>query len=514
MAQRGGGPEAEPQRGPLPSAEVARRRGFKLRGRSVRQHIARGVVINAAFTVGFSALGLLKGFILAVFLTQEDYGIWGIAAISLWTLLALKQVGIGDKYIQQDEDDQELAFQEAFTLELMWTAVFVLLLLIALPIVAIVYGESEVIGPGLLLIAALPAGVLQLPIWSYGRSMEFFRQRLLLGVDPIVSFAVSVALAVAGAGYWALPAGLLAGAWCAAAVSLVYTPYRLRLRYRAGTLRSYVSFSWPLVVAALSVILIAQGSILATQATIGLAAAGALTLATTISQFTERVDHVITGTLYPAICAVSGQLDLLRESFVKSNRLALMWAMPFGCGLTLFASDLVSHVLGEEWRSVVVLLEAFGVLAAIGHVGFNWNAYFSAVGDNRPIAITSTAAAVTFLVSLVPLLEAWELEGLAVAVGLQMLVHVAFRAYFLARLFEGFAFLPHALRAMLPTVPGIAAVLLARLLESGERTAAMAAGELGLYVAVVLIATLALERRLLREVAGYLRARPTAGAAA
>ena len=33
--------------------------------------------------------------------------------------------------------------------------------------------------------------------------MEFVRQRLLQAVDPIVGFVVAVALAVAGAGYWA-----------------------------------------------------------------------------------------------------------------------------------------------------------------------------------------------------------------------------------------------------------------------------------------------------------------------
>ena len=47
-----------------------------------------------------------------------EYGVWGILVAALGTLLWLKQVGIGDKYVQQEDDDQELAFQQAFTLEL------------------------------------------------------------------------------------------------------------------------------------------------------------------------------------------------------------------------------------------------------------------------------------------------------------------------------------------------------------------------------------------------------------
>src|SRR3712207_7244809 len=48
-------------------------------------------------------------------------------------------------------------------------------------------------------------------------------------------------------------------------------------------------------------------------------------LATTISQFSNRVDDVVTDTLYPAICAVKDRRELLFESFWKSNRLALLW---------------------------------------------------------------------------------------------------------------------------------------------------------------------------------------------
>ena len=33
---------------------------------------------------------------------------------------------------------------------------------------------------------------------------------------------------------------------------------------------------------------------------------------------------------------------------MKSNRLAMMWGIPFGVGLALFAADLVHHVIGRE----------------------------------------------------------------------------------------------------------------------------------------------------------------------
>jgi len=480
---------------------------FRLRGRSLRQHAARGTMINGAFVVGLNSLGFLKGFLVAGLITTSDYGLWGILVVALGTLLWLKDVGISDKYIQQSEDDQELAFQKAFTLELMFTGIFFGLLLVAVPIVALVYGRSEIIAPGLVVALMLPAGALSAPLWVFYRKMEFVKQRTLQAIDPLVGFVVTIALAVAGAGYWSFVIGAFAGVWAAALVAVRASPYRLRLRYDRGTMRQYVSFSWPLLVAASSSLVIAQGSILVGEAEVGLAGVGAIALAVTISQYTDRVDGILTSTLYPAICAVRDRTDLLFESFVKSNRLALMWGLPFGVGVSLFAEDLVEFGIGEQWRPAIVLLQAFGLTAAAGHLGFNWEAYFRARGETRPMAVVSFVTMLAFLAAPVPLLINGGLTGFALGMGIMTAVNLAARSYFLTRLFSGFGMLKHAGRAVAPTIPATAAIFLVRAVEDLDRTLGVALAELALYLLVTAVATLALERALLREAIDYLRVR-------
>lgn len=482
---------------------------FDLRGRSLRQHAARGSLVNTAFVVSLSFLAFLRGFVLAAFLTREDYGVWGLVVIAMGVVVGLRSIGIGDKYIQQDEGDQERAFQKAFTLELGVGVAATLLAMATLPVFILATGEEALLLPGLLVSLNFLATPLQMPLFFHYRRMEFLRQRILQSIDPVVAFVVSIALAVAGAGYWALFAGVSAGAWSAALIAALRSPYPLRVRYDRGTLRDYWSFSAPLLVANAGGLVVAVGAMLVTTWEVGLAGAGALTLAATISQFTDRVDELVTGTLYPAIASVRDRMDVLYETFVKSNRLALMWAMPFGIGVSLFCADLVRFAIGEKWAPAVPLLQVFGVTAAIGHLGFNWHAYFRARAETRPMAVASVAAAAAFLGAGVPLIVAYGLPGLAAGVAIQLAAHLACRAYYLARLFDGFAFLPHAGRAVLPSVPAVALVLAARVAESGPRTHAMVVAEAVGYLLVTLAATLALEGRLLREVVGYLRARPT-----
>jgi hypothetical protein len=130
------------------------------------------------------------------------------------------------------------------------------------------------------------------------------------------------------------------------------------------------------------------------------------------------------------------------------------------------------------------------------------------------MAVAASAAAVTFIAS-VPLIYSEGLEGVAFAVGAQMVAHVTVRAIYLARLFKGFALARHAVRAIAPTIPAVAAVALLRVVGPDERTLALAAGELAVYLLVTAVFTWRFERALLSEAGGYVRkaARPAPAAA-
>lgn len=475
----------------------------------LRLRTARGTLVNGAFLLGLNTLGLLKSVLVATFLTRGEYGIWGIVFITLTSMIALKQVGVSDKYIQQDEADQRVAYEKAFTLELIYAACFTTVMVMLLPLLAVAYGRWDIVLPGLAVALVIPGLALQAPLWVFYRRLQFGTQRALQAIDPLVGFAVTMALAAAGLGYWSLVVGLVAGAWCAAAAALVACPYRPAIRYERGTALAYFDFSWPLLIAAAAAALIAQMSVFAGEAVAGVGAAGAIVFAATFATYASRLDGVVTQTIYPVICAVQDRADLLLESFLKSNRLAIMAGGPFGAGLALFAPDLVEFVVGGEWRPAVVLIQVFGLTAAISQIGFNWSAFYRARGETRPIAIEALASLTVFCVAALPLLAIEGLDGFAAGIGIMTLASLVVRGAFVKRLFPGLHPVGHAARALAPTLAGAGAVLGARLLWDTDRELGRALGELASYLAVVVGVTLALERALLREILGYLsRPRP------
>ena len=474
---------------------------------SLRTRAARGTLINAAFTIGIQSLGLFKGLIVAALLTTSEFGVWGLLIVSLGTIMLLKEVGVQDKYVQQEEPDQEIAFQRAFSVDLVANVAIFAATLVALPLFALAYGERwEIVLPGIVLAAAVPGQSLKTPTWIFYRQLRYGRQRALEAIDPVVSFVVTVVLAVAGLDHWALVIGFTAGAWIAGGAATAMSPYRLRLRLERATLRTYIDFSWPLLVATGTGMLIAQLSMIVGARELGLAGAGVITLAGLVTTYTDRVDEMLTSTLYPAICRVKDRTDLLFEAFVKSNRLALMWGIPFGVGVALFADDLVTHVLGEEWDDAVPLLQVFGLIAALNHVGFNWNAFYSARGDTRPMAIVGPVGLGTFVLVAIPLTIAYELTGFAIGMAVVAAVTLVVRRHFIRRLFPDFRMLAYTARAVAPTLPAVAVILGPRAVLDGGPPPVV---ELVLYVAVTAAATWLLERALLREALSYLRAGPT-----
>lgn len=470
--------------------------------RGLRRSAARGMLINSVFDVGIGGVNLLRGVALAALLTRADFGLWGILLTSLGVLAQLKLIGISDKYIQQTEADQELAFQRAFSLELASAVIMFVLLCLLVPVIALLYGHRGLLLPGFALCSMLIAYALQSPQWVFYRRMDFLQQRLQTSVEPVVGLIVAVALAVAGLGVWALVLGALAGAWSGAAVAVARSPYPLAWRLDRRAVKVYWQFSGPILVATLCSVAVANGTILAADLHLGLRAVGALTLATMVIAFTTRVDGIIATTVYPGICAMADRVELLRESFTKTNRLAMLWAIPFGIGLTLFAPALVSHVLGARWAPATALIQITGLVAAVNHVGFNWDDYYRARAQTRPVAVVALVYAVVTLATGLPLLWLDGLTGLAWGIAIGAGASLVVRAVYIRALFTGLDLLLHAWRAAVPVIPAAAAVLVLRALAGSSLGVNLTA--LAVYLVTVVAASALSERALLREASGYL----------
>jgi O-antigen/teichoic acid export membrane protein len=477
----------------------------------LRARTVRGVAVNGAFLIVVEAVSLAQGLIAARVLGPRQIGLYGIVSITVMTLIALKRVGIDEAYVQQDEPEreQEQEFQRAFTLELVLSALFTLIILAAAPVLVAVYSDDRLLWLTIAL-AYLPiAFALQAPLWIFFRRMDFVRQRSIQALVPVVTFAVTVPLVLAGVGVWSLVIGAIAGNAASVALSIRVSPYRLGLRFHRGTARRYLAFSWPIFVVTACGLVINQGQVLALKLDGGLAAAGFLSLAVALTRYADRADQVISPAIYPAICAVRDRRGTLEELFAAASRMAAVWALGLGALFVLFAPDLVHFVLGSKWHGAIVLLQGLAAAAAVYQFGFSWIAFARGMGRPRPPALEAVVAVAGFLLLAVPGLVIWGRTAYVLGLVISGLCVLAVRAHYVRELLPGVPLGRLAARALWPLVPACAAVVAIRLaLWGGQRSAAQAVAELVAFLAVYATATFAAERGLVGELVRAARAAP------
>jgi O-antigen/teichoic acid export membrane protein len=474
--------------------------------RGLRAATARGGVVNAAFLSGAEGLVLAQGLLATALLGPGAIGLYGVVTITAMTVVQLRRVGIDEAFVQQAAEDEEAEFQRAFTVELAVGLAGSLVIAVLAPVLAAVYDDDRLLALTLA-VAYLPvAFALQAPQWAAFKAMDYLRLRLLQAIVPLGTVVVAVPLLLAGVGVWALVIGPLCGNLAAVIAAWALSPYRLRLRFDRAAARRYGSFSWPIFVTSLAALAVAQAQVALFGISDGLAAAGWITLAATLTRYADRADQILATTIYPAIVRVRDRVAVQEELFAKANRLTLMWAFPFGAGVALFAGDLVGFVLGREWHGAIVLIGGLAVAGALQQLGYNWFSFYRARGASWPQAVESGVFAGSFGALAVPgalLGGSWGFVAGRIACSLCVL---GVRRVYLRRLLPGARLWSVALRAAAPVALATAPVLALRLALWGHgRTLVQALAELALWLGVLALATLRLERGLLAELRGYLR---------
>ncbi len=473
----------------------------------LRVRTARGGAVNAAFLSGAELLVLGQNLLATALLGPGLIGLYGIVTTTAMTIVALRRVGIDEAFVQTGADDEEAEFQRALTVELALGVLGALGVAALAPVLAAAYDDDRLLALTLAVTYLPVAFALQAPQWVFFKRMDYVRLRTLQAIVPLVTVAVAVPLLLAGVEVWALVIGPLCGNFVAVLAAWRASPYRLRLRPDREAARRYLRFSWPVFVTSAVALLVAQGQIAVFGLDDGLAAAGWITLAATLTRYADRADQILATTIYPAIVRVRDRADVLEELFAKANRLTLMWAFPFGAGLALFGPDLIVFVLGDDWRGAIVLLGGLAMAVALQQVGYSWFAFYRAQGESWPQAVESLAFGASFAALAVPgalLGGSWGF--VAGRVGCTACV-LAVRHVYVRRLLPGVRLWALALRASVPVVIASAPVVAVRLvLWGGERTLAQAAGELALWLGGLALATHRLEGGLLAELRGYLRA--------
>jgi len=296
-------------------------------------------------------LGFVSVVVLARLLSPEDFGLVAIAASFVAILEGLSDFDVNRALIRARDEDRAL-YDSAWTLSVLRGLAAALLMLAVAPFI----GDAR-ISSILLVLAVTPIlhGLSNPRFVMFERHLDYSRLAIQTLTAKIVSFAVTLFIAIVYRSYWALVLGIIANSLTGAALTYALRPYRPKISF--SRFSEIFAFSGWMSLTTIVTTLSMQTDRIIVGRFLGVAAAGSYFM-------TQRVGVVPTAELvsplqrilFPSFSQMVDDLPRLRRAVSESINVLGTLSLPAGVGFALVANDFVPKVLGETWLIIVPLL--------------------------------------------------------------------------------------------------------------------------------------------------------------
>jgi O-antigen/teichoic acid export membrane protein len=308
-----------------------------------------------AFRLLDRSIGLISVLVLARVLTPADFGLVAMATALIAFVELFGSFGLEVALIQRPGATRE-HYDSAWTMNaLIGVSIAVVLFACAWPL-AWFYGDSRLVA----LVAFLALGPLiqgweNIGVVAFRKELNFDREFRFLLSKRLLSFAITVALALWLRSYWALAIGMVCGRLAGVAISYALHPFRPRWTLsRAGDL---LHFSIWLVAQNLFVFLKDRGPDFIIGKFAGAHAVGMWSLANEVSSLvgTELIQPMNRAAL-PTYSRLANDRFALAAAYLSAAGLVAVLVMPLVVGLAAVAPLVVAVLLGPQWRDVGPLI--------------------------------------------------------------------------------------------------------------------------------------------------------------
>ncbi len=345
-----------------------------------------GSLWMVAMRWGIRGIGLVSTIVLARVLLPQDFGLVAMASIMVGLLETLSAFGVDLALIQNAQAGRR-HFDTAWTIQVIQGVGIAILLAVSAPLANVYFHEPRV-GALIRFLAVGMAigGFTNIGVVAFRKDLDFNLEFKFSIYKKLLSFAVTVGLALLLRSYWALATGMVVSQALGVVLSYAMHPYRPRLSLQA--FREIWSFSQWVLVINIGNYSYEKGD----EFVVGRLSApremGIYTVAYEVSNLpTTELLFPISRALYPGFAKLAPEPERLFKAYLNVLGFIATFSVAAGFGIAAVASDLTKTVLGERWLDAVPLIQwlaFFGVLRAIyGQAGY----VLLALGHVRALAL-------------------------------------------------------------------------------------------------------------------------------
>jgi len=349
-------------------------------------------------------------------LTPADYGLLAMATVSVAFLTMFSELGLGAAVVQKSTVEEPLLRRVLGVVLVLHFSLAALLVLVA-PLVADFYDEPRV--TPILRVLSLQfilAAFAVMPNAQLQRRMAFRNRALLDLFSALVTSATTLALALQGAGVWALVAGTLLGQCCKTIGLNWLFPCRFWPEFSAKGLRALLRFGGQFTAIQVFWVFLSQVDILIGGKWLGHEALGFYSVATHFASLPgQRISSLVNQIAFPAFARLQNEVKQTGAHVLKGVRMLSFFAFPVLWGLSSVATESVEVVLGSAWAQSALPLQVLTLIIPLRIVSNFVSTALQGIGRSDIVLRNVLWASLMTPPALLIGVNNWGLAGLSLA---------------------------------------------------------------------------------------------------
>jgi len=375
--------------------------------------------------------------ILANFLLPHDFGLIGIALLTMSILETFSQTGFQAALIQKKEDINSY-LDSAWTILILRGLILFIILYFIAPYTALFFNAPEaepiiqVIGFSFFIQAFTNIGIIY-----FQKDLEFNKEFVYQFIGTLTDFIVSILSVLILKNVWAFVFGLLAGNTARCIISYLIHPYRPKFNFNLNKIKELFNFGKWILGSSILIFLITQGDDIFVGKLLGATALGYYQLAYKISNIpATEITHVISQVSFPTYSKLQDDIPQLRETYLKVLLVTAFLSIPLAGFIFILAPEFIKIFLCEKWMPMVPAIQILAIWGAIRSIGATIGPVFQGIGKPSILTKSMLIQLSLMIILIYPLTYFWDIFGASLAVlipGFIINIYVSYRIIILLK---------------------------------------------------------------------------------
>ncbi len=379
--------------------------------------VARGSLVLFLGRFLLKGVYFVRTIVLAHLLFPSDFGLFGLASLSLGFTTAFFVSGLNASIVHAKEEPIQY-LNGVWTVNIIRNTLLALLVFATAPLAAQFFNNAVIIPMiGVLALTIFIDGFANVGIVLLEKELQFNR-KFLFDVSIVILEVFSVILAALLLhSAWALVVGALANRIIGVVLSYVFHPYRPHFtRDLSGVWRLFHYGKWVSFTAILG-FLISQGDNAVVGRMLSVEELGYYQLAFTLAFIPAlEFSRVLGNVLFPMFAKLEQLHQSLERSFIEASRMIFAVVTPMSFGLLLVVPEFVHVFYGPQWSAMVPIVNVLLIYGFLRSFEFIAKPLFMGIGKPKITFFTQVAQFVGMFLFIVPLTNNLGAVGTAWAV--------------------------------------------------------------------------------------------------